>query len=71
MKHTIFFLLAFVVCIFVGCKNCDCEPDIPETQQSTENQPDEPDRFSLVGKTYLYETTWEGSPAEDNYWAFT
>ncbi len=75
MKPSALFTLfmCFFLFSFNSCKNCDCEPEPQEPDESaidySLNQPDNPDRFSLAGKTYIYETTYYKSPAEDNYWA--
>lgn len=71
MKHSklLLILLCPVFFLFSGCKNCDCEPEQKDETPSTENQPADPKAFSLVGKTYLRETTWRKSPAYDEYWA--
>ncbi len=59
MKKYIFLLL-FLPLVVVGCKSNDPDENL--------NQPTDPSAFSVTGKIYISETTYEKSPAEDKYW---
>lgn len=48
-----------------------CEKDEHKLEDNTEkHQPAHPSSWSPSGHVYVYETTWEGSHATDNYWVW-
>ena len=63
------FLAAFLCCI-VACNTNT--PDDPKRGDNgaSQNQPANPATWSPAGHIYVYETTWENSPAADHYWVW-
>lgn len=71
MKNHIFsIILAAVCCAFVAC-NQNTPDDTKKGGDTTSlHQPSDPATWSPAGHIYVYETTWENSPASDNYWVW-
>ncbi len=57
-----FLIIPFIALITISCEQPVSEQDL--------NQPRDPKTFSLVGKTYISETTYDKSPTEGHYWVF-
>lgn len=46
-----------------------CNQNEPKPKEEI-NQPSNPYTWSPVGKTYIFETTWDGSPSPGHYWVW-
>lgn len=68
MKRIIF-IIAAALCLAACSQN---EPtDTKKGGDTTSlHQPSDPATWSPAGHVYVYETTWENSPAADHYWAW-
>ena len=58
----------FVFCL-LWCVSCE-QNDPKRGGDSSLNQPSDPATWSPKGHVYVYETTWENSPAADHYWVW-
>lgn len=58
----------FVFCL-LWCVSCE-QNDPKRGGDSSLNQPSDPASWSPVGKTYVCDTVWQNSPAEDKYWGW-
>ena len=57
----------FALCMLFA----SCEPSEPSRGgDSSLNQPSDPASWSPEGHVYVYETTWDESPAADHYWVW-
>lgn len=63
------------VCLFAAAITfTSCNQNTPDTKKggdsTTSHQPANPATWSPAGHVYVYETTWENSPAADKYWVW-
>lgn len=67
-----YFILALLCAFsmaFVSCENNDPDTKKGGDDTTSQHQPANPATWSPAGHVYVYETTWENSPAADHYWA--
>lgn len=62
------FFIALAALLFASCESN--EPSKRGGDNTSLNQPSDPASWSPVGHVYVYETTWENSPASDHYWVW-
>lgn len=68
-----YFILALLCAFsmaFVSCENNDPDTKKGGDDTTSQHQPANPAMWSPAGHIYIYETTWENSPAADHYWVW-
>ena len=69
MKRIIFLMAAALSLVACNQNTPDDTKKGGDTPTS-QHQPSDPATWSPVGHVYVYETTWENSPASDHYWVW-
>ena len=69
MKRIIFIMAAALSLVACNQNTPDDTKKGGDTPTSL-NQPSDPASWSPEGHIYIYETTWDDSPAADHYWAY-
>lgn len=65
-----FALLCAFLIAFVSCEKNDPDTKKGGDDTTSQHQPSNPASWSPQGHVYIYETTWENSPASDKYWVW-
>ena len=70
MKHYLICAMALALC-FASCnQNEPTDTKKGGDTPTSQHQPSNPATWSPAGHIYIYETTWENSPAKDKYWVW-